>query len=39
MQELVWGVSFVTVSCDVIYYGDVSCDSTTVYKRTRLGLG
>ena len=28
MQELVRGVSLVTESCDVICYGDVSCDGT-----------
>ena len=28
MQELVLGVSLVTVSCDVICSGDVSCDGT-----------
>ena len=28
MQELVRGVSLVTVSCDVICSGDVSCDGT-----------
>ena len=28
VQELVWKVLLVTMSCDVIYSGDVSCDST-----------
>ena len=28
VQELVQGMSLVTVSCDVICYGDVSCDGT-----------
>ena len=28
LQELVRGVSLVTVSCDVICSGDVSCDGT-----------
>ena len=28
VQELVRWVSFVTVSCDVICSGDVSCDGT-----------
>ena len=28
VQELVRGVSLVTVSCDVICSGNVSCDST-----------
>ena len=28
VQELVRGVSLVTVSCDVICYGDVSCEGT-----------
>ena len=36
MQELVRGVSLVTVSCDVICSGNVNCDG--IYKRTRLGL-
>ena len=34
VQELVRGVSLVTVSCDVICYGDVSFDGT-IYE----GLG
>ena len=28
VQELVWGVSLVTVSCDVICSVNVSCDCT-----------